>query len=177
MSLAYNQYLDQHTRNVRNAYDWLKMYLPRVVEDVTPEAEWVITKCHDDSKYLKEEYDAYDEFFYGRVKSAEVKKNFNYAWLNHIHNNPHHWQYWVLINDEAEEGTVILDMHYQYIIEMICDWWSFSWSTGNLYEIFDWYEKHKKTMKLSDRTRETVEFILGMIEGKLDELESEEDEE
>ena len=52
---------------------------------------------------------------------------------------------------------------------MIGDWWSFSWKTGNLYEIFDWYDTHKNRMILSEHTRELVEEILEKIKVKLDE--------
>ena len=62
---------------------------------------------------------------------------------------------------------IILDMPYEYIIEMICDWWAFSWRNGDLTEIFDWYGKHKDYMKLSDKTRKTVEGILSKIKDKL----------
>lgn len=96
-------------------------------------------------------------------------EEFNKAWLHHIYSNPHHWQHWVLINDEAEEGIVTLRMPYQYVIEMICDWWAFSWNKGNLYEIFDWYDKHKDHMKLHNDTRELVEEILSKMKEKLDE--------
>ena len=61
-----------------------------------------------------------------------------------------------------------MDMPYNYIIEMICDWWAFSWSNGNLYEIFGWYEEHKNYIKLSDKTRLTVELILTDIKEKLE---------
>lgn len=172
MSLAYNNYLDEHIANVGKAYWWIKEHMPRAVEDITDDEEFAILKCHDESKYTCEEYDAYDEYFYGKDKTPEVEKEFDYAWLHHIHNNPHHWQYWVLINDEAYVGMEILDMPYYRIIEMICDWWSFSWKTGNLYEIFDWYKKHNN-MKLSPRTKEIVENVLDMIAGKLEELENE----
>ena len=57
---------------------------------------------------------------------------------------PHHWQYWVLINDNPEEGEVLIEMPYNYILEMICDWWAFSWAKGNLNEIFPWYEERKR---------------------------------
>ena len=50
---------------------------------------------------------------------------------------------------------------------MICDWWAFSWRNGDLTEIFDWYGKHKDYMKLSDKTRKTVEGILSKIKDKL----------
>lgn len=175
MSLAYCNYLEQHIGNVGKAYGWLKEHLPEVTEGISGEDEWAILKYHDESKYAREEYDAYDEYFYGKVKSTKAKEAFNYAWLHHIHNNPHHWQHYVLINDEAEEGIVALDMPYYRIIEMICDWWSFSWNRGNLGEIFAWYDEHKENMKLSYNTRMSVEEILGRIRDKLDEMEGDDD--
>ena len=112
--------------------------------------------------YREEEYGPYDEYFYGSKDNID---EFNYAWLHHIHNNAHHWQYWVLVNDE---GTVALDMPYNYIIEMILDWWSFSWKSNNLYEIFSWYEEHKKTMILNENTKIIVESILADMKEILD---------
>lgn len=107
------------------------------------------------------------------ARSFEVVNNFNQAFLMHIHRNPHHWQHWVLINDAGEEEKqVIFDLPYKYIIEMICDWWSFSWSSGNLREIFNWWEKNKNNILLSRNTREKVEDILRTIENKLDELDT-----
>lgn len=88
--------------------------------------------------------------------------------MRHIHVNPHHWQHWVLINDDPKQGTICLDMPYNYIIEMICDWWSFSFKTGNLSEIFNWYDERKTHILLSDDTRETVEDILGKIREKVE---------
>lgn len=63
-----------------------------------------------------------------------------------------------------------MDMPYNYILEMVCDWWAFSWNSGELGEMFGWYMKHKFNMKLSDRTRKYVEYILMKIELKLKEL-------
>ena len=167
MSIEYDNYINQHVQNVLNAAEWLRR---NVDLDIPPMIDGHRTGLfnHDQSKWEKEEYDAYDAYFYGGRKNKEVKKTFNYAWLHHIHNNPHHWQYWVLINDDPEDGTVALDIPYRYVIEMICDWWSFSWSDGNLYEIFDWYNKHKDRMILSKNTRGLVEDILDRIKKKLD---------
>lgn len=172
MSVNYSNYLDQHTGNVYRGYEWIKTNLPEVLNGEDYEIQ--IRYNHDNSKYDVEEYDAYDKYFYGGEKTAEVKQNFNLAWLHHIHNNPHHWQHWVLINDDPGLGMVILDMPHNYVIEMICDWWAFSWAKGNLYEIFSWYDQHKAYMKLSDATRKTVEDILSKIKAKLDEGNTEE---
>lgn len=124
---------------------------------------------HDASKDETGEYTAYDNYFYGKKKTPDVIEAFNHAWLQHIHRNPHHWQHWVLINDEPNEGEIVLEMPYHYIIEMICDWWAFSWSKGELTEIFSWYDSHKKYIKLHNNTRSIVEEILDLIREKLKE--------
>lgn len=106
------------------------------------------------------------------VEATRNIEAFNRAWLMHIHRNPHHWQYWVLINDEPKEGTILIEMPYPYIIEMICDWWAFSWIKGDLSEIFAWYKDHADYIKLHNNTRSIVEEILEMIRTKLAEVEN-----
>ena len=166
MSVQYDNYLTEHKENVAKGFRWLQENIPEVIEDGF---EWQICFNHDASKTDPEEYDAYDAYFYGNNRSYEVVQNFKKAWLRHIHNNPHHWQHWILINDEPKEGMVVIDMPYIYVVEMICDWWSFSWKKGDLNEIFGWYEDRKDYMKLSDNTRRSVEYILGKIKDKLEE--------
>lgn len=171
MSKEYDLYLQNHKANVKKGFDWIKENLPDLVPtDDGIDYEHQISFEHDASKSDPEEYEAYDAYFYGGNRSYEVVQNFRYAWLKHIHRNPHHWQHFVLLNDSPEEGEIVLDMPYNYILEMIADWWAFSWNSGNLREIFGWYDKHKDYMKLSDKTRRTVENILSKIRKKLDEL-------
>ena len=171
MSKEYNEYLRQHRENVAKGFKWIKHYLPElIIEMPNVDYEHQICYAHDQSKNEEDEYNAYDDYFYGMNVSYEVKEKFYYAWLKHIHKNPHHWQHWILINDEPEEGEIIMDMPYNYILEMVCDWWAFSWNSGELGEMFGWYMKHKFNMKLSDRTRKYVEYILMKIELKLKEL-------
>lgn len=185
MSREYDLYLDEHKLNVRKGFDWIKENLPELFhgyfnDDIINQ----ICYQHDASKSEPDEYEAYDKYFYGGNRSFKVVEDFRFAWLNHIHRNPHHWQYWVLINDDPNEGTIVLDMPRNYILEMICDWWAFSWKkhdeTNNiddLGEIFKWFDKHKDYMKLSDVTYETVEDILSQIACKLTELAAEKESE
>lgn len=171
MSIEYDIYLEKHKANVKKGLDWILENIPNILENNYNLCN--VEFNHDQSKSEPDEYDAYDAYFYGGNRSYEVVDNFKLAWLKHIHRNPHHWQYWVLINDDPDEGMVILDMPDNYIIEMICDWWAFSWAKEDLYEIFNWYDKHKDYMKLSHKTRDKVEYILNMIKAKLTELKGE----
>lgn len=175
MSFDYDAYLSQHKANVKKGLDWIRENLPELIgKDIsfngTVDYEWQIGMAHDESKTQPDEYEAYDAYFYGGNRSYDVVQAFNKAWLMHIHRNPHHWQHWVLINDEPDEGEVLIQMPYNYIVEMICDWWAFSWAKGDLTEIFKWYEAHKDHIKLHEASRASVEYILNRIEEKLEEL-------
>lgn len=160
MSYLYDEYLHDHVKGVRDALGWMIEHgiAPIGVIDLTE------VEDHDKSKYGEKEYKAYDDYFYGN-KSSKVVEAFNYAWLHHIHHNKHHWQHWVLKHDDEPEEP--LEIPEKYVYEMIADWWSFSWKSKNLYEIFDWYEKHKG-MVLHEKTRKLVERTLEKIKNELD---------
>lgn len=169
MSREYDEYIRNHKKNVAAAYQWICDNLPYLIGPI------IDISRHDDSKYNSDEYHAYDAYFYGGNRSYSVVKEFNRAWLTHIHRNPHHWQHWILFEDDPEstEPFICMEMPAEYLIEMICDWWAFSFASGNLYEIFDWYKDHKDKMYLHKDTRFNVEMILDLIKAKLDELEKE----
>ena len=160
----YNDYLSNHIKGVQKAYQWLKKNLPELLKYSNDYEDNI--HFHDGSKFSNSEYMPYAQYFYGK-KTDSVKKAFDYAWNDHQKRNQHHWQYWVLINDKDDIKT--LDMPYSSIVEMVCDHWAFSWVKDNLYEIFDWYDKNKDKMMLSDYTRKTYESILDKIKDKLDE--------
>ena len=166
MSKQYDDYLKRHIANVSKGYNWLRTNLSHLLLGGIPDIGRQISE-HDRSKYIPDEYYAYDAYFYGVNVTPEVEKNFQLAWLQHIHRNPHHWQYWVLIHDDQDEGETILEMPYNYIIEMICDWWAFSWNKGDLSEIFSWYEEHAAYIKLAPGTKAIVEDILWELRGRL----------
>lgn len=169
MSFKYDDYLKGHISAVQKATDWIVLHC----QDMIPKVDEHELRCHisthDASKLSPEEYDAYDAYFYGGNKSHNVVADFNYAWRHHIYCNPHHWQYWILVHDDEPEE--ILEMPLEYAIEMIADWWSFSFRSGNLREIFGWYDKHKE-MKLHLKTRKLVEDILARIKVELDKEEA-----
>lgn len=197
MSRQYDNYLREHGHNVYRGYLWLISNLDeKELDDILPDIKYpemmMQMKCHDDSKNYSDEYDAYDRYFYGPGRgNPEVRKEFNLAWLKHIHRNPHHWQHWVLVHDDGADGdkrkVEALDMPDNYILEMICDWWAFSWKEYNeevndaekankaLYEIFDWYDEHEDGIMLSPATKKKVDDILDLINDKLGEFEDAEE--
>lgn len=172
MSKEYTTYLTEHIANVQKAGKWLISHFPDILSSEERIALATASTVHDGSKWSPDEYDAYDAYFYGGNKSHKVVSDFNYAWLHHIHNNPHHWQHWILTHDDEPEE--ILEMPKKYAVEMIADWWSFSFKSGNLRDIFNWYEQHKE-MKLHPKTRKFVEDILERIKKELDKENSHED--
>lgn len=185
MSIDYDNYIVQHKACVIRAFNWIIQNISTKKLDQIfpnlPSIEDVMTQLnnHDASKYSPKEYNAYDNYFYGE-KTDEVKKDFDYAWLNHIHMNPHHWQYWILKEDDSPAtDTYItikcLEIPDNYILEMICDWWSFSWKNyiishnkNDLYEVFNWYDNHRDKIAIHYRSREKVERILNIIRDILD---------
>lgn len=164
MSADYNNYINEHVRNVRRGFHWLLDNLSDVFDGLQF-SQISLIEAHDLSKWDEEEYSPYDNYFYGN-RTKEVKDEFDIAWLHHQHNNPHHWQYWLLMEESGKVRA--LEMPLEYILEMICDWWSFSWKSDNLFEIFDWYKKNGPKMTLHPTTRKTVEEILDKLRMKLE---------
>ena len=149
---AYNEYLRTHIASVKHCLTYLQNngiipfgYLENYVRE------------HDESKWGSCEFVPYREYFYGK-RDSHVDEEFKKAWLHHIHNNPHHWQYWVLINDD--DGIEIIEMPKRYVIEMICDWMSFGYSKHDLTMTKKWYEERKDKIMLHPETRKIVEEIL-----------------
>ena len=82
---------------------------------------------HDLSKFTPKEFFSYaKKFFSGKELSEEEELRWSYAWLNHQHKNKHHWEYWVIDPNKK----LALPMPQKYLIEMVCDWRSFSRKWG-----------------------------------------------
>lgn len=172
MSYDYDHYIHEHVASVNDGLIWMADKLD--LEDIGFSQNDISNALneaihHDQSKWGTSEYPQYDAYFYGGNRSHKVVMDFKYAWLHHQHCNPHHWQYWILVNDDPKEDILVLEMPKNYILEMIADWWTLSWRNENLYEIFDWYDEHKDYMLLHKNTRKLVEDLLHAIYEKLEE--------
>lgn len=165
MSKEYDNYLKEHRDNVMKAWEWLHEHVREEFLEIDWESCYYCCKEHDASKNCMLEYKAYDQYFYPRTEWDKDEELFEQAWLHHIHNNPHHWNHWVLVNDSGKiKGLRMPDI---YIIEMLCDWMSFSFKCRDLSEIIKFYEKNKSRMILHEETRKTIERVLKRIKEEL----------
>lgn len=154
----YLNYLNNHILGVQKAYEMIKPIIQSL-----PNADIVTTQLslnirhHDMSKWTTEEFVPYLNHFYPIEGTVYCKEDYDAAWNHHQKRNPHHWQYWILIKDEGD--TYPLDMSIEAIIEMLCDWHSFSLRNPES-TAYDWYQKNKFKMILSEKTRATVEQLI-----------------
>lgn len=160
----YKDYIKEHKANVIAAYNEMqqsgllhKLFLKHGVTDEEKLELSINIRNHDDSKYSEEEFMPYALHFYGGPEFQTVEWNAKYdaAWEHHKAHNPHHWEYFT---DRDEEMPLI------YIIEMLCDWWSFSFKTNNLSEILTWYDRNKDTIMLLPDTQSIVTDSLVYLE-------------
>lgn len=129
---------------------------------------------HDISKFSPSEFIRYANFFFNpdgtRRKGLPTSANkcsgddLDYGWLFHQNRNKHHWQFWILINDEEEPK--VLDMPEVYIKEMICDWKGAGKAQGtnpdgSWEEVATYYLKNKDKVIFSQNTNDLFTKILG----------------
>lgn len=122
---------------------------------------------HDLSKFLPSEFFPYLNWFYKKEQTVPFSKfldrkdRFNAAWLKHIHRNPHHWQYWILQQDNGK--FLALQIPPRYLFEMLVDWMAMAKTFGNP-SVSWWYEKNRMNIQLHDETRKQVESYFKIIE-------------
>jgi hypothetical protein len=148
----YKNYIEEHKDRVKQYADWLKENLPELFDNIDIDLFDEMIEEHDESKYSEEEFEAYAQHFYGD-KNNDLE--FEEAWKHHWLNNEHHPEFWL--------GE---DMPYIYILEMLCDWGSFSIDKGNMKELSKYYYEQAKDdeeKNLSDNTKIIIEEIIEKI--------------
>ena len=149
----YRQYVEDHKERVEQFAEWLLTNLPSLFENIDTDDFLELIAEHDESKFSEEEFEPYAQKWFGDKKKT---REYELAWEHHYMNNEHHPEYW--------DGE---DMPYIYILEMICDWGSFSIASGNMKELSDFY--YNKAIddpekNLSDATKEIIEDIISRID-------------
>jgi Family of unknown function (DUF5662) len=133
---------------------------------------------HDISKLRPSEFEAYAEYFYGTKKATEwaenggwegevigkygiyVEERFNIAWNHHQKRNKHHWQYWLLKNDDGEQYSVGMPM--KYLKEMLCDWRGAGMAINGKDNTKSWYLKNKDKIIIRKEDRLWIERQLNI---------------
>lgn len=149
----YKDYVLAHKDRVKQFADWLKESCPDIFEDVDLDSFNEVIEEHDESKFSEEEFEPYAQKWFGDKKKT---REYELAWEHHYMNNEHHPEYW--------DGE---DMPYIYILEMICDWGSFSVEKKDLKELSDFYYNKAQDdpeKNLSDATKEIIHDLLAKIE-------------
>lgn len=136
---------------------------------------WRLT-IHDWSKFRPSEWHPYVAHFYGpqppnvpgapRPKAQGVQTaNFNLAWLRHQQRNDHHWQNWVLKQDDGR--VIVLLMPDWTADEMLADWMGagskiMRWPTMAecVAETVAWYAKNANVINIRQPVRVRVEETL-----------------
>lgn len=131
---------------------------------------------HDLSKLRPSEFIPYARHFHGpgaggikegRDKTGYYKptdtgdKAFDFAWLLHQKRNKHHWQWWVLPEDEG--GLKVLEMPQKYRLEMLADWRGAGLAQGTP-DTKAWYLANRDKMSLDPTTRSWLEGLYGAVE-------------
>jgi hypothetical protein len=109
---------------------------------------------HDLSKFYPDEFIPYARYFYGNCPES-FQTDFDKAWLKHIHRNPHHWQYWILREDDG--GTKLIRPPLQYLKEMGCDWVGAGKAITGMDNITEWYDRNKDKIQIGKIQRDWIE--------------------
>jgi hypothetical protein len=131
---------------------------------------------HDLSKFGRAEWGPYVAEFYDNDRmpiAAERKRRFNAAWLHHLHANPHHWQHWVLKQDDGREITLVMPV--AVVNEMVADWLAAGRKVNRAHtmasavaETIVWYTQNGPKMLLRADVRAQVEATLLGLADKYD---------
>jgi Family of unknown function (DUF5662) len=79
--------------------------------------------------------------------------------LHHIHWNKHHWQYWVILNEEDEKPRLV-KIPERYIREMVADWQAAGRAKGETHTALEWYMQRKNFIKMHGESRKILEKLL-----------------
>lgn len=89
-----------------------------------------------------------------------VNAAFDLAWNHHQKRNPHHWQYWILVNDNSEPQEQLLEMPDRYRREMLADWRGAGRALG-FPDTLAWYTENRDKIRLHPNTRAWIDAQLG----------------
>jgi hypothetical protein len=124
---------------------------------------------HDLSKFSNEEFWEGAKYYQGDKSPIPICKKRNNgeskAWLHHKGRNKHHCEYWMDCDyDKTPLKPVFNPIPYNYVLEMICDWFA----AGRTYkgkkfkfeDEWEWWSNRKKNLAVNSKTEIFINNIL-----------------
>lgn len=127
---------------------------------------------HDCDKFMLDVIVPYSNYFFGPGRNPEeirgktkyydpvymTEFGFDKAIFKHFHRSFHHWQSYVICNNDG--SPVAFEIPEKYLIEMLCDWVGAGRAQKNGIDTKDWYMMNKDKMVLHPTTRKRLEELL-----------------
>lgn len=127
METTLKNHVDHHRLLIKEAWRLIQPELEKTFSLSLNEWYFVhnLVLKHDVSKYSEEELYGYAQWFYSLHKDKDL---FNCALVHHYNCNPHHWQYWLLVDTCVRDSGIVkpVKMPLTYTIEMMLDWTAMS---------------------------------------------------
>lgn len=167
----YHEYLNKHIQGVKDT--WEQVLKPALISDLKMEnvpdemiqaicfETDLVIKDHDASKYGEEEWVPYRDHFYDNKGNPRDELAYKQAWNHHQKHNPHHWQYWVLIQDTSDPQLNPMPMPIKHLMELLADWQSAGHHYGNT--AYSWYQENKHRMHFHPDTQALLEHYLELL--------------
>jgi len=153
----YKAYVDEHIENVKKVWTNLQPFMK--IDESTFYSINSIIQEHDKSKYLPEEFQPYRNNFFTADDERKIPEEFDYAWVHHIANNPHHWEHWVTFTKGNPDPC---GMPFNYVVEMLCDWTAMSYKFNNVPS--EWFEQNKQNIIIHEITLSTIQAWLPVFD-------------
>ena len=125
---------------------------------------------HDLSKYSPTEFLVGCKYYQGNRSPNNAEREetgVSKAWLHHKGRNRHHFEYWIDVSLNKEEGLVGNKMPVRYVAEMLCDriaacevYRGKNYTSGAPME---YYEFTKKYITIHPETRALLEKLLTIL--------------
>lgn len=154
--LLYLRYIIIHKWNVLRACFRMRLFWQGII--------------HDWSKFLPCEWVPYANRFYNthRKNDPTCTAEYEKAWLHHIHNNPHHWEHWVIPGVPPRQhnvqifkpNAVAIPIPDKYLKEMLCDWYGAGQMQEHGMTVLEWYEVNQYDIILHPDSRKRLKELL-----------------
>lgn len=132
---------------------------------------------HDQSKYEKEEFVPYANYFWNEDGTPRTERNndlnieyaFTLAWMHHLQHNDHHWQHWIfpdryankmLLKKKVMTPNGVVRMPEICVREMIADWMGASMAYTGSWDMVEWLTSNTERVVLHPRSAVMVRECL-----------------